>query len=258
MKTTKTELVPAGHPINENYRNDPLWQRLQVFTPDDPDASFPFTKKLAQENGWNTSFTLAAMEEYKRFAYLCCILPQGASPSPVVDQVWHLHLCYTINYWEVFCEKILQTKLHHYPSKGGDAEIQKHDNWMQDTLNEYKEIFGTDPPSEIWLETAPGIKQLSPKTASSGKWNKWLPGLAALLPCVLLMGCEAGSGYIFFALVIGMSIINGFAGKKKGKASGDSSSGGGCSSCNDSSSGCSSGDGGGDGGGGCGGCGGGD
>ncbi|ULT23316.1 hypothetical protein KUH03_29530 [Sphingobacterium sp. E70] len=63
-----------------------------------------------------------AIEEYKKFVYLCCILPDGASPSETVDKVWHMHLMYTQNYWEEFCPEILKRKLHHHPSKGGVTE----------------------------------------------------------------------------------------------------------------------------------------
>ena len=239
MKTENGKM--ANCQFNESYRHDPLWQRLEAFTPDDPDASFPFTKKLARENGWNTAFALAAVEEYKRFAYLCCTLPHGASPSPVVDKVWHLHLCYTVNYWEMFCGKILQTKLHHHPSKGGNAEIQKHHQWLQDTLEHYHKIFKTDPPSDIWAQSPyPSFNQRPATISSKRSWMKCFAAFAALLVCVLLTGCEAGPGAGILVFVIGMCLVAGYAGKKKGTGNTKSLSGSGFEMSNDDSNGCSS------------------
>ncbi|CAN5598304.1 hypothetical protein BH11BAC3_BH11BAC3_41530 [soil metagenome] len=128
----------------------PLWENIQSFAIDDPHSSFPFSRKLARENNWTRSFTLTAIEEYRKFIYLCCTLPEGASPSPVIDKVWHLHLTYTTNYWVDFCEKTLSKKIHHHPSKGGDDEQNKHNTWYSDTLKHYTEIFESTPPKSIW------------------------------------------------------------------------------------------------------------
>lgn len=127
-----------------------LWGKIQNFNPDDPHSSFPFSKKLAKENNWSASFTAKAIEEYKKFMYLCCVSPNGASPSDVVDQVWHMHLTYTTSYWIDFCKNTLQKDIHHYPSKGGFIESEKHKNWYNETLLLYEASFGTKPPASIW------------------------------------------------------------------------------------------------------------
>lgn len=127
-----------------------LWEKIQTFQPDDPASAFPFSKKLAKENNWTTVFTNRAIEEYKKFIFLCCISPTGASPSPVVDEVWHMHLTYTDNYWNEFCKKTLSKEIHHHPSKGGNAENEKHVNWFDDTLKLYEKHFHHQPPTDIW------------------------------------------------------------------------------------------------------------
>lgn len=99
-----------------SFNTDPLWLKISSFPLDDPAANFPFSRKLVKENNWDIAFTEGAIHAYKRFMYLCCVLSEGASPSPVIDQVWHLHLLYTKNYWEDFCEKTLGRKIHHHPS----------------------------------------------------------------------------------------------------------------------------------------------
>jgi hypothetical protein len=131
-------------------QNEPLWNRLQSFSLDSLDVDFPFSKKLAKEENWTENFTKKAIEEYKKFVYLCCTLPKGASPSETVDKVWHMHLIYTQNYWEEFCPNILRQKLHHHPSKGGFVEKIKHENWLEDTLKNYQETFQQQPPEDIW------------------------------------------------------------------------------------------------------------
>ena len=127
-----------------------LWGNIQKFNPDDPHSSLPFSKKLAKENNWSASFTSKAIEEYKKFMYLCCVSPTGASPSDVVDQVWHMHLTYTSSYWIDFCKNTLHKDIHHYPSKGGAIENEKHKNWYNSTLLLYEQTFGTKPPASVW------------------------------------------------------------------------------------------------------------
>ncbi|MDI9365665.1 MAG: hypothetical protein QM541_11990 [Flavobacterium sp.] len=130
--------------------HQPLWHKIKNFQFDEPNASFPFSKKLAKEQHWSDGFTQKAIEEYRRFILLCCMLPNGASPSPIVDEVWHLHLTYTTSYWEAFCKQTLKKEIHHYPSKGGNEENIKHKEWYQQTLNLYETIFGEKPPLDIW------------------------------------------------------------------------------------------------------------
>lgn len=127
-----------------------LWERIEKFSLDDPHSNFPFSKKLAKENNWSASFTVSAIEEYKKFIYLCCISPAGASPSDIVDEVWHMHLTYTTSYWIDFCRNTLQKDIHHHPSKGGSTENEKHKNWYEDTLVLYETTFGIKPPHNIW------------------------------------------------------------------------------------------------------------
>jgi hypothetical protein len=127
-----------------------LWQRIATFKLDDPQAARPFSKKLAEEQKWSEDFTQRVIAEYKKFAFLCVTLPNGASPSPTVDEAWHLHLTYTDSYWNQFCPNVLETQLHHHPSKGGSGENQKHEDWYRQTLIGYIEIFGQLPPNDIW------------------------------------------------------------------------------------------------------------
>lgn len=124
--------------------------RLAHFEFDLPDAAFPFSRRLARENGWSHHFTLRVIEEYKRFLILCCDAGHPVTPSDHVDQAWHLHLCYTRSYWEDLCRDTLGKPIHHGPTKGGNAEDKKFTDWYQRTLTSYQKHFGQAPPDDIW------------------------------------------------------------------------------------------------------------
>ncbi len=229
-----------------------LWEKINNFPLDEPGIKLPFSKKLAREQGWSEAFTRQAVQEYKRFIYLCCISPTGASPSGIVDKVWHQHLLYTQNYWELFCEKTLGRKIHHFPSGGGMAEKRKHAAWQEDTLQLYRQCFGEDPPEAIWLNKSPIIF-----SSLFMRFNlfprRWLI-LLLFLSFFFFTGCAGNNGSLFGFMAVLMLfafLLTGSNKDKKTKADGDvDTSGNGCSSGSSCGSSCGSGCGGG-----CGGCG---
>lgn len=130
-----------------------LWQKIDNHKLDQPGAVLPFSKKLAREQGWSTDFTRGAIREYKRFCYLAATASHPVSPSVVVDEVWHLHLTYTQDYWKQFCPNVLGFEFHHNPTLGGSVEKAKHQDWYAKTLKSYQEAFGEDPPARYWLNS---------------------------------------------------------------------------------------------------------
>ena len=85
-------------------KNAALWQQISDYQIDAPDAEYPFSARLAQENDWSLQFADLVIAEYKRFIYLSCITKQALTPSREVDEAWHLHLTYTKDYWDRFCK----------------------------------------------------------------------------------------------------------------------------------------------------------
>lgn len=152
--------------MNEKYRN--LWERIERFELDDPQVSVTFSDKLRQEQPWSKAFTHQAITEYKRFMFLCVVLPQGASPSKIVDEVWHLHLTYTKSYWIDFCRDTLGQDVHHIPSTGGKEQQQKHQDWYADTLQWYAQYFGIQAPAQIW-PSAVKVTYAAPKVSSKSQ-----------------------------------------------------------------------------------------
>ena len=92
-----------------------------------------------------------------------------------------MHLIYTQNYWEEFCPNILQQKLHHNPSKGGESENEEHKNWLDETLKSYQEIFHQEPPQDIWKTTINTSKR--DKISFSGKIVLMLCCILAIYSC---------------------------------------------------------------------------
>jgi hypothetical protein len=131
-------------------RQPHLWNRIRNFELDDPAAAFSFTDRLARENGWPLQYALRATLEYKKFMFLLCLAEHPLTPSDQVDQVWHLHLLYTRSYWLDFCEQVLGQPIHHGPTRGGDAERGKFNDWYGRTKALYQEVFGQAPPADIW------------------------------------------------------------------------------------------------------------
>jgi hypothetical protein len=130
-----------------------FWNRIKNFEMDDPRFTFTFTDRLARENGWRIEYALEAITEYKKFMFLLCLADQPLTPSDAVDQVWHLHLLYTESYWIDFCDNVLHRKVHHGPTKGGESEKNKFDDWYGKTLILYESIFSTKPPADVWPDS---------------------------------------------------------------------------------------------------------
>lgn len=127
-----------------------LWNKIREFPLNEPGAAITFSTKLQEQQKWNAPYTGRVIEEYRKFIFLCCIAPKGASPSKAVDEAWHMHLTYTKSYWIDLCKNTLGRDIHHHPSKGGDAENHKHADWYKETLDIYRQAFGSDPPPDIW------------------------------------------------------------------------------------------------------------
>ena len=127
-----------------------LWHRIKAHTIGPPDASLTFAARLARENRWSLPHAERVIGEYKRFCFLAITAGHEVTPSDAVDQAWHLHLTYSRDYWQNFCPNVLQSDLHHGPTKGGPVESQRFYHQYAATLAAYEAAFGSPPPTEIW------------------------------------------------------------------------------------------------------------
>lgn len=129
-----------------------LWSRIKNYDIDDMDSELKFSQRLQRENlGWSYDYTLRVIDEYKRFIYLGIISGHPVTPSEEVDQCWHLHMIYTRQYWDDFCEDVLGgIKFHHGPTKGGKKEADKFVDYYTKTRESYNKFFEEDWPQDIW------------------------------------------------------------------------------------------------------------
>ena len=132
---------------------------------DEPGAALPFTSRLAREQGWSHAFAARAIREYKRFLILAMEAGHPVTPSEAVDQVWHLHLVYTVSYWKELCAGALGCELHHGPTRGGGDEQVKFTDWYGATLVSYRRLFEEAPPAEMWPDPIARFKD-----AGAGRW----------------------------------------------------------------------------------------
>jgi hypothetical protein len=225
-----------------------LWKRIRDFSLDDPQASLPFSARLARENGWSRSFARRVLEEYKRFLFLAMVAGHEVTPSDEVDQAWHLHLVYTHSYWNSLCGEILGKSLHHGPTRGGTAEGQRYDLAYGSTLESYEKWFGERPPVDIWpppsirfantstfrrVNTARNwivSKRLMQRSAVAvGIAVVALAGIGAAAPAMVAdQDILMSGGFWFFAVlgvIIAMGAVSRFTSRKSNRRGDNSSSG---------------------------------
>jgi uncharacterized protein (TIGR04222 family) len=122
-----------------------LWQRICAHPFADPARPQDFVAKLMQVQGWTRAMALEGIEEYRRFCFLACVEGRTMTPSDQVDEVWHLHLTHTRDYWEVWCREVLRMPMHHDPSRGGAVELARYRHHYAETLASYEKWFGASP-----------------------------------------------------------------------------------------------------------------
>lgn len=149
-----------------------LWNRIQSHPFESPEQGIDFSRRLAREQAWSLAHTRKAIEEYRRYCFLSCVSPTPLTPSVAVDEVWHLHLIHSRDYWERFCGETLGRTLHHAPTRGGAGEVLRHREQYAQTLALYEEYFG--PAShQLWPTTAE-LFAPQPRTLAIDPARYWL------------------------------------------------------------------------------------
>lgn len=236
---------------------NPIWDKLEKFEVSADGDAFSFVDRLARDNDWSKAYADRVYHEYLRFIYLAAVTGVPVTPSDTVDEAWHLHLCYTKSYWKDLCGEVLRKEIHHNPTKGGDSERRKFWDQYEATLARYAEVFGDEPPQDIW---PPARKRFG----NAGRHvrvdldqslvikRKWLyASMAALIGMACLSGCTdwSFSGFgdgvetVFWVVLVIIFLVVMIKLIARGGGGGCSGGGAGCST------GCGAG---------CGGCGGGD
>lgn len=137
-----------------------LWRRVQAHAFEDPSVGLDFTRRLARTMAWPVETARTGIAEYRRFCFLAAISTTPVTPSEQVDEIWHLHLTYTRDYWNGWCGTALGKTLHHDPTAGGDYEQAKFRIQYAETLALYERYFGP-PDATFW----PGLRERFRPTA---------------------------------------------------------------------------------------------
>ena len=177
-------------------QNAALWTRISACHPDDVEADFPFSHRLARDNGWPKRYAARVVLEYLRFAYLSQLNAGIVTPSDEVDQAWHLHLTYTRHYWGTFREALGQP-LHHMPTKGGPDQAALFRQAYASTLELYRDEFG-EPPADIWppenvrFGKAPHFRRVNMQDVWLIRKPDWLGVAGAAIDRVSKLPSKAG------------------------------------------------------------------
>lgn len=170
------------------------------------EAALGFLRRLARDNQWSIAYAERAFSEYLRFVFLARVHDEPVTPSDQVDQVWHLHLQYSRNYWTHFCPKVLQRILHHGPTRGGSSEGVKWTQQYADTRAAYARWFGQPAPVDLW----PGARI---RFGRDTRWvrvnrddvwllprpSRWLPRMAAAAGALTTALALQAPGFAFGA-----------------------------------------------------------
>jgi hypothetical protein len=141
-----------------------LWRRLQGHSFEEG-KGLSFAQRLARERRWTVGFARGAIGEYRKFCFLAVTAGEACTPSVEVDEVWHLHLIYSRDYWDVWCGQVLGIKLHHDPTPGGKAAAAAYREQYARTLLAYELVFGP-PPAAYWPAGHVRFGRL-------GWWRRW-------------------------------------------------------------------------------------
>ena len=227
-----------------------LWQRLARHPIGGAQQAL-LLRKLVTEQGWSEDFCQQAVEAYRRFVYLACVSATPVSPSQVVDAVWHLHLTFSRDYWQVFCPQVLGRPLHHEPSD--DTQAARLRAQYLATLALYQAEFDCPPPPAVWGQ-AGNIDRPQERTMARHRLP-WLAAGGALLSggAALAAGDGENGGHDGLIAVSAFAIViyvlyRVFRPERRGKRN-NKDSGSGCgsncgSSCSSASCGSSCGGGG--------------
>lgn len=174
------------------------WQRIQQHPIGTSPATAGLPERIAREHNWSLTYTLRAIEAYRRFCLLAVDRQAGASPSHPVDAVWHAHLLYTTDYWNVFCATALGFPLHHVPNSGAPGEGARLNNTYEQTLSRYNELFGHPAPADLWpppnTPSSPIVHLERSKYWILPKLPKSVLALLAIVVLILIALLSAGAG----------------------------------------------------------------
>jgi hypothetical protein len=102
--------------------------------------------RTARRLGWSDEWIRLVEAEYKKFLALSILRPNETyGMSGPVDELWHDHICDTMDYIHM-CSVISDGMIHHCPTSDGDASAMKS---YENTLSGLNAAF-KHGKNELW------------------------------------------------------------------------------------------------------------
>lgn len=98
-------------------------------------------------------------KEIKRYLIMCAInKDREYGMRGQVDELWHMFIFFTKDYF-AFCKALGTKYIHHVPNTS--MSKPKKSSYFN-TLEDYREIFGEEPPKHIWPPIKNPTNELDP------------------------------------------------------------------------------------------------
>ena len=137
-------------------RDRRLWHRLEGYSFHERPLSRSLVEQLEEATGHSVDVCYTMVEEYRRFMYLLGSTDADISPSPIVDQVWELHVADKKAYYDDFCPRVLGRTIH----RPDDLPTIEDDPAYLMTLDAYTQEFGL-PLVQYWPDPDRGTMRLA-------------------------------------------------------------------------------------------------
>lgn len=136
------------------------------------DAGFykNFTTRLAKKLNLDDPSVIILVTEYCRYMALKSTSSRDFEvPSKIVDEAWHLHLQFNLQY-ENMCKAVFGRIIYHVPGAADESDASTYSSVYEDTLLRYDLEFGT-PLKQFWGEMP--IRKKAVATKSSRVSSKY-------------------------------------------------------------------------------------
>jgi hypothetical protein len=120
------------------------------------------SRQVAKEHPeWTQGRLDAAIAEYRKFLCLVKAGHNNISPCLDVDEIWHAHILFTMDYVRD-CNKVFGFYMHHNPLDDEEEERQETEDsgsvelqsqGFHNTFVAYQQVFGALPPAAVWGTT---------------------------------------------------------------------------------------------------------
>lgn len=117
--------------------------------------NYPFAhvvERYSKEHDVPKEVALEHARELKRYLALSALFPEKMyGMVGTVDKLWHTFIMFTQDYMD-FCNKVNKRYIHHDPESldADETESNKTFESYHCFLEDYKVVFGEEPPVHIW------------------------------------------------------------------------------------------------------------